>query len=125
MAKRLPLTINGVDFTEAASRREYSITYEERTGPNGGQMLNGDLYIDLVARRPVITWPLNALWSDELAALQKAVYWSTYVPVTYFDTTANAVMTGWFHGSISEQKVGLISERGTMFHGPTLTLRSR
>lgn len=125
MAKRLPLTINGVDFSEAVSRREYTITYEERTGPNGGQMLNGDLFIDRVALRPVITWPLNALWSDELAALQEAVYWSTFVPVTYFDTRKNAVVTGWFTGSISGQKVGLISDRGTMFHGPTLTLRSR
>lgn len=125
MAKRMPLTINGVDFTEAASRREYAVYYEDRTGPHSGNMINGDEYYDLIDRRPVITWPLNALWSDELSALLEAVYWSTYVPVTYFDTRANAVMTGWFRGSISEQKVGLISERGPMFHGPTLTLRSR
>ncbi len=125
MAKRMPLTINGVDFTEAASRREYTIVYEPRTGPNSGQMLNGDLFIDLVDLRPVITWPLNALWSDELATLQEAVYWSTFVPVTYFDTRQNAVITGWFNGAIGEQKVGLIVDRGTMFHGPVLTLRSR
>lgn len=127
MSRRLPLTIAGVDFTEAASRREYTITYEERAGQNAGMMLNGDMELDILTRRPVITWPLNALWLDELAALQQAIYTADYVQVEYLDTRqADATpTTGYFHGSISEQKVGLISERGIMFHGPILTLRSR
>lgn len=125
MARRLPLIISGVDFGEAASRREYEVTYEERTGSNAGMMLNGDMELDIMARRPVITWPLNALWSDELATLQQTINRSDYVEVTYFDTATGAQATGWFHGTIGGQKVGLISERGIMFHGPTLTLRSR
>lgn len=125
MAMRLPLTIGGVDFSEAASRREYSISYEERTGQNAGLMLNGDRVLDIIDRRPVITWPLNALWMDELVSLQAAIYAADYVEVSYLDTRTGQTATGYFHGTISEQKVGLISSRGTMFHGPTLTLTSK
>lgn len=125
MAMRLPLTIGGEDFSEAASRREYTVYYEERTGRNAAMMLNGDEYLDIIDRRPVITWPLNALWADELAKLQAAIDAADYVEVSYFDTRTGQAGTGYFHGTISEQKVGLISPRGIMFHGPTLTLRSK
>lgn len=125
MARRLPLTIAGIDFTEMASRREYVITYEERTGTNGGTMLNGDIYLDILDRRPVITWPLNALWVDELVQLQAAIYSADYVAVEYFDTRIGRSATGMFHGTISEQKIGILNARGTMFYGPTLTLTSK
>lgn len=125
MAMRLPLVINGVDFSEAASRREYQIVYEERSGDAGGMMLNGDMTLDIRAKRPVITWPLNAMWLDELTALYAAINAADYVTVSYLDTVTGQQSEGLFHGTISDQKVGLISTRGTMFHGPTLTLRSK
>lgn len=125
MAMRLPLVINGVDFSEAASRREYQIVYEERSGDAGGLMLNGDMTLDIRAKRPVITWPLNALWLDELQKLYAAINAADYVAVSYLDTATGQTVEGLFHGTIGVQKVGLISARGIMFHGPTLTLRSK
>ena len=122
---RLPLTINGIDFSEAVNRTGYSVYYEDRTGKNTFFALSGDEDLDVLVQKPVITWPLNALWSDELAQLQRAIYSSTYVPVSYFDTELNAEQTAYFHGTIDRQPARLVSERGVMFYGATLTLRAR
>ena len=126
MAKpRLPLIINGVDFSEAANRTAYRIFYEERTGNNYFLALSGDEDLDILASKPIITWPLNALWSDEMAQLKTAINSSIYVPVSYFDTNTGTEQSGYFHGSISEEPIPLVSERGIMLYGMTLTLRSR
>jgi len=122
---RLTLVINGVDFSTAANRTGYSIEYEARTGNNAVMMLNGDEYPDIIDTRPVISWPLNSLWSDELAALYSAIGDGQYVLVSYFDTKQNTVTNGAFVASISSQRAGIINARGTMFTGMTLVLRAR
>lgn len=124
---RLPLVINGVDFSMAASRLRYHVTYEDRAGENATYLKNGDEYLDIITARPVITWALNALWSNELAALKVAIRGAVYVPVYYFDTETNAGATGYFHGSLGTEQVGLIrSANEIMFKdGLVLTLRSR
>lgn len=124
---RLPLTINGVDFSQAANRLAYSVYYEDRVGANTTTMLNGDEYPDVLAQRPVIVWPLNFLWAGELAALYAALGdGNTYVQVQYFDTKANATLTGFFRGTVSAAELGLYDARGAAFRdGMTLTLRSR
>lgn len=123
--QRLPLTINGVDFTAAASRTEYSIYFEERTGENEVMMLNGDIYPDVIDKRPVIVWPLNSMWSDELATLFTAIGDAQYVTVSYFNTRTNSTGTGVFMASISEQSVPVVNDRGKLVTGMVLTLRSR
>lgn len=123
--QRLPLTINGTDFSAAASRTEYSVYYEEREGDNAVRMLNGDDYPDILDDRPIITWPLNALWSDELAALYAALGTGQYVQVTYFSPKENANLTGMFRGKISQNNIGIIDSRGKLFYGMALTLTSR
>lgn len=123
--QRLPLTINGVDFSAAVSRLEYSIVYEDRVGDNTMMMINGDEYPDVIDQRPVIVWPLNALWASELAALYTAIGTSQYVTVQYFDTKTGAAASGTFRATISSQRVGLVSSRGNMTTDMTLTLRAR
>ena len=125
MRPRLPLAINGIDFSAAASRLAYTIVYNDRTGGNERLMLSGDRYFDILDRRPTIVWELNALWADELAALHAAINAADVVPVLYYDTATNAPMTGYFHGTIGTQVLGLYNSRGMMFHGPVLTLESR
>lgn len=122
---RLPFEINDVDFTAAASRTEYHIYYEERQGENEVMMLNGDTYPDIIDRRPVIVWPLNALWADELAALYAAIGTDQFVKVKYFATATNTVATGYFQASISEQIVGKITATNKLVTGMTLTLRAK
>lgn len=122
---RLPLTISGIDFSQAANRTGYSVYYEERTGKNTFLALSGDEDLDVLASKPVITWPLNALWSDELSQLKQAIRASTYVPVSYFDTDTGTEQTAYFHGTIDREPARLVTERGIMFYGATLTLRAR
>ena len=38
--QKMPLTINGVDFSALTERLGYSITYEDRKGSNGAIMQN-------------------------------------------------------------------------------------
>lgn len=123
---RLPLVINGTYFSLAVQRLGYQVTYEDRQGENATFLLSGDEYLDVLTSRPVITWPLNMLWADELAALKAAIRAAIYVPVYYFDTDDGAGKIGYFHGTISGESIGLIDGRGYAFRdGAVLTLRSR
>lgn len=123
---RLPLVINGSDFSLAVQRLGYSVTYEDRQGENATFLLSGDEYLDVLTSRPVITWALNMLWGDELAALKAAIRQAIYVPVFYYDTDDGAGKIGYFHGTIGTESVGLIDSRGYAFRdGAVLTLRSR
>ena len=111
---RLPLVINGSDFSLAVQRLGYQVTYEDRQGENATFLLSGD------------EWPLNMLWANELAALKAAIRAAIYVPVYYLDTDDGAGKIGYFHGTISGESIGLIDGRGYAFRdGAVLTLRSR
>lgn len=123
--QKMPLKINGVDFSPLTERLGYSVTYEERTGGNTMTMQNGDEYIDLIVRKPVLTWPLNSLTDAQLARLHAAINAAIYVEVTYFDTATAATKTALFHGAISVQEVGVIRASGYRFKGPTLTMTAR
>lgn len=122
--QKMPLVINGVDFSPLTERLGYSIVYEERTGENTRTMLNGDEYIDLIVRKPVLTWRLDSLTAPQLASLHSAIA-PNYVTVTYYDTASAALKTAYFHGAISEQEVGVIRGTYYRFRAPTLTLRAR
>lgn len=124
--QRLPLVIAGTDFTAAVQRLAYSVEYEERTGDNSTLLKSGDKYLDILAKRPIVTWPLNMLWADEMAALEAAIDTATYVPVYYFDRKLGAAKIGQFHGLIGSATVGLIRQRAYAYRdGAVLTLRSR
>lgn len=123
--QKMPLTINGVDFSPLTERLGYSVTYEERTGGNTMTMQNGDEYYDLIVRKPVLTWRLDSLTDAQLASLHAAINAAIYVEVTYYDTATAATKTALFHGSISAQEVGVIRASGYRFKASTLTMRAR
>lgn len=124
---KMPLKINGVDFSQDTQRLGYSIVYEDRSGNNGMMMQNGDQYLDVITRRPGLTWRLDSLPGSRLAALHAAINAAVYVEVEYLDSATNTVKTGMFHGSISTQTVGVIGPNGSYYRytGPVLTMRSR
>lgn len=123
---KMPLIINGVDFTPMTERLGYTIAYEDRTGGNGMTMANGDKYVDVIARKPTLTWRLDSLTMTQLAALHAAINASVYVEVTYYDTATAAQKTAYFHGTISGQEVGVIRPNGYYrFRAPTLTMTAR
>lgn len=124
--QKMPLKISGVDFSSMAARLGYSVMYEDRMGGNSMTMQNGDQYDDLITRRPVINWPLNALTGAELAQLHEAINVAAYVDVEYQDTATNTVKTGLFRCSISTQTVGVIRAGGYYrYRQTTLTAKSR
>lgn len=124
--QKMPLKINGVDFSPLTERLGYSVTYEDRTGSNTMMMQNGDQYVDVITRRPVLTWRLDSLTGVQLASLHTAINAAVYVEVEYYDTASASVQTGMFHGTISAQEIGVIRNGATYrFRAPTLTMRSR
>lgn len=123
--QKMPLKISSVDFSPMTARLGYTVTYEERMGGNSMTMLNGDVYQDLIDRRPVLTWPLNSLTGAELAQLHAAINVAPYVEIEYLDTKTNSIKTWWFLCSISAQEVGVIRSGGYRWRAPKLTARPR
>lgn len=124
--EKMPLKINGVDFSRLTERLGYTIVYEDREGGNSTMMQNGDEYLDVIVRKPSLVWRLDSLTMTDLAALHAAINAATYVPASYFDTATNSVKTAMFHGTISEQEVGAIRAGGYYrFRAPVLTMRAR
>ena len=123
---KMPLVINGFDFTDITERLGYSVVYEDRKGGNSMTMMNGDEYLDVIARKPILTWRLDSLNDWQLAELHEAINAAVYVSVYYYDPAAGECRTAYFHGTISAQEVGVIRRDGTYrFRAPTLTLRAR
>jgi len=123
---KMPLKISGVDFSALTERCGYSIVYEDRKGGNSVTMMNGDEYMDVVVRKPILTWRLDSLTMTQLQSLHAAINESVYVPVQYYDTATKGLKTAYFHGNISEQEVGAIRAGGYYrFKASTLTMRAR
>ena len=123
---KMPLVINGVDFSADTERLGYTISYEDRTGGNGMTMQNGDQYIDVITQKPVLSWRLDSLPMTRLAALHAAINAAVYVEVTYYDTATASEKTALFHGSITAQEVGVIGANGYYrFRAPTLQMKAR
>ena len=123
--KRLPLKINAVDFTEYAHRTAYTVVYEDRIGPNSGLLLDGTETGSLLARKAVITWPLNDLTGDKLAKLLTLCE-DEFVAVEFWDPKRNSVRSGVFRPNVSAATCNNITAAGVYwFTGQVLTLRER
>ena len=123
---KMPLVINGVDFTADTERLGYSIVYEDRTGGNTMTMQNGDQIQDVIARKPGLSWRLDSLTMTRLAALHAAINAAVYVSVTYYDTATASIKTAYFHGTISTQEIGVIRDGGYYrFRAPVLSMKAR
>ena len=103
---RLPITIDGVDFSTLTDRNKYVVTYKPREGSNSGIMLNGDKTFDVLVDdqdnpvyKPTISWKLNALTLSQLSAIQNATA-KPEVTVSYLDTRAAAENTAVFHPTL-------------------------
>lgn len=123
---RLPLVINGTNYTEIANRTGYEIEYTDRIGENAFMALSADQYPDILARRPTIYWPLNYLTGEEMAQLMGDVYAADQVQVYYQSVRDNAPTWGWFHGTIGRVPIVIVRSTGLLIRdGVTLTLESR
>lgn len=123
--RRLPLIIDGVDFSASINRYGYTVGYIKREGGFGGMMQDGSMRVDILARKAVLTLTANSLKSDAQAALLSACA-KDYVTVTYFDTMSNRTREAEFIPDIGDQTVGILSADGTnWFTGMIITLTER
>lgn len=121
---RLPLYINAIDFSKAAHKYGYAVQYEDRTGPNTGNMLSGDSTYDLLDRKAVITWQLNDLPSATLSQLM-TVCRDKYVSVTFFDPMLDRDRTGVFAPTITGLGINMLQGGVKWFGGGVLTLKEK
>lgn len=121
---RLPLYINAIDFSKAAQKYGYSVYYEDRVGPNSGNMLSGDSTYDLLDRRAVITWILNDLQSATLSQLM-TVCNDKYVSVTFFDPRIDKDRTSVFAPTITGLGINMLQSGVKWFGGGVLTLKEK
>ena len=123
---RIPMVINGINFSKAMQRTGWAVEYEERSGNNAFLSLAGTYDYDILAFVPTIYCPLNALWIDELKQLRTAALSSVFVPVNTLDLDTGAAITGYFHATFGRISVPLITSTGYMAQdGAVLTLRGR
>lgn len=122
---RLPIAIDGVDFTPYTNKNAYRVSYEKREGANSGVMLDGSKSFDLLANKAKIEWELNALTSAQLSAVLTACL-KQYVTVTYFDTLTNAERTAEFIPDVGRQDYAFSRHDLYFFKdGITITLEER
>lgn len=124
----MPLIINGEDFSSLANQRKYVVSYEKRSGNNGGMMLDGSLTEDVLAIKAIITWTLDAMTAPKLQRLLAQVgnADSPYVIVTFFDARLNSERTAEFIPSIGEINYAFSRNSLAWFRdGIVLTLRER
>lgn len=119
------LIINGQDLSAYVDYRGYSVEYELREGGNGGMMLDGSLTVDVLARKMVCHFALNAIRSTALQAIQLLVQ-QDYVSATVFDPRINTTYTAQFIPTIDTQSLAFIREGVLWFReGTVITLRER
>jgi len=122
---RLPLIINGIDFTNKINKYNYSVSYKKVTGTNGGTMQNGDETVDQLGVRAVVRVGTNGMRSEDLAKLLKELT-ETYVMVTFFDTRINDTRSAIFIPTVGESPVAAYQNNQLIWFGETtVTLEER
>lgn len=121
MLQRLPLVIDGVDYSPAITRYGYTVGYEAREGPNGGMMQDGSMCVDILAWKAVLTLPCNDLRSEDQAALLTACM-KPYISVTYWDTKTNAERKATFIPAVGSSNLAMIRGGIKWFSGMSITL---
>lgn len=124
MAKRLPLTIDGQDFSAHINRYSYGVEYIPRDGGRGGMMQDGSMTTDILAWKAVYTMGLNDLTGDRLASMQAACA-KSYVEATVYDPLTNASRTATFIPTLSGSSAKLFAGDVVWFGGGVLTLTEK
>lgn len=125
MKARLPLIIDGTEFSPMFNRYQYTVGYIPQTGENGGIMLDGSETVDVLKWKAVLTLPANDLKAEDLSRLLSACA-QTYLAVTYFDTRTNQERQALFIPEIGESRFAMMTAQGVKwFSGMAVTLREK
>lgn len=124
--ERLPLSVNGKDFSSLANAYGYTVNYEPVYGPNAtAVMQDGTELIDLLGWRTVVTVSCNDLETAKQAELLTACL-AAEVELEYFDTRLNADTTATFTTSVSGSSIKLYDVGDVrIFGGLSIVFRSK
>lgn len=121
----LTCIINSTDFSSWVNDRTFQIAYERQGGPNSGVMLNGKEQPDTISLKAIVTWDLNYLTGDRLAAILQIAMLDT-VTLTYRDALENADRTATFIPELGGASYAFPRHGLDYFkQGQTLTLREQ
>lgn len=121
---RLPLIIDGVDFTSVVSKYGYKPYVITRQGKNGGTMLNGDVVVDILAYKTGVSIRLNPMTGADAAAIMAAVS-NPYVEATVWDVRTNSEKTATFITKISQPNLAILRSSEKWWSGITITLEEK
>lgn len=124
--ERLPLAVNGKDFSRLANAYGYTVTYEPVYGPNGSAVMqDGSELHDLLGWRTIVSVACNDLETDQQAELLTACL-APEVWLEYFDTRRNATATAQFTTSVSGSGIKLYDVGNVrIFGGLSIGFRSK
>ncbi len=122
---RLPIVIDGVDFTPYTMKNGYRVQYIRREGVNSGLMLDGSTTIDVLAFKAVIEWDLTAMTSAQFSNVCNACI-KNEVTVTFFDPKTNAERTAVFFPTLGQANYAFSRHNLHYFRdGAVLTLEEK
>lgn len=85
---------------------------------------NGDMIIDLVARKITLTVKLGMLNDEEMTELMNAAE-PIFFPVTFYDPKAGEIVTKQFHMSEQPSRIAYANSSGKYFEELELTLEEK
>ena len=115
----MTLFLDNVDYTTYVKNRGYAVAYRKVVGPNSFTTLDGTTHEDIIAKKAVVSVPLNQMNSTQLAALTAACY--NAKRATFFDTESGGNVTKDVSASLSEVSV-LMTKNGTKYWGTEILL---
>lgn len=122
---RQTLIVGGVDLSRLANKFGWHISYEPRTGNNGGQSKGGGMIVDLYGYAMVLTFDLNALSESDVATLLAACS-ERYVTATVYDPRIHQTRTTQFVPTLPTLDYAFTSSDIRLYHdGAKLTLTER
>lgn len=121
---RLPLTINGEVFSNAANKYEYQVSYIREGGGHDGIMQDGSETVDTLTIKAQLSIPANSLTRQQLQRLSRLLLMD-YVTVTYFDTATNGERTAEFIGDLEACQPVLYLGEQVYWDGAVISLRER
>ena len=124
MKQRLPVTIDGVDFSDCFNRYAYSVELIPRDGGRGGMMQDGSMTVDILAWKALYSIGCNDLKGARLAQLQSACA-KSYVQATVYDPETGEERSGTFIPRLSGSTTRLFVGGVVWFGGATLTLEEK
>lgn len=115
----MTLFLDGAEYTDKVKRRGYSVFYKKVLGPNSFTTLDGTFHEDVLAKKSVVSVPLNPMTSEDLAAFTKAVH--NVKVARFFDSETGMDITKTVSANLSVATV-LMDKNGKKYWGDELTL---